>query len=75
MTKRDESVFAKAFENMEAEGCFKELRAKSKLNAQTKPAVNAHSVIKAGKKPCRKAANSVSRGNTGKKVPLAAGMK
>ena len=75
MTKRDESVFAKAFENMEAEGCFEELRAKSGLNTQAKPAVNVHSVIKAGKKLCRKAADSVSRGNAGKKVPLSASMK
>ena len=75
MTKRDESVFAKAFENMEAEGCFEGLRARPGLNAQAKPAANARSVIKAGKKPRQKAVASVSGGNAGKKVSLVASRK
>jgi len=31
MTKKDEAVFAKAFEKMEAKGYFKELQTKNKL--------------------------------------------
>jgi hypothetical protein len=66
MTKRDEAVFDKAFEKMEAKGYFVGLRAKAKSNA--KP-----TALKTAKKPRqRTAADSVSSAGAALKVPLAA---
>jgi hypothetical protein len=70
MTKRDETVFAKAFEKMEAKGYFVELRAKNKAktNAKVKPAA-----LKTAQKTRRRAAaDSVSSRAASVKVPLAA---
>jgi len=71
MTKRDEAVFAKAFEKMEAKGYFTELRtkanAKPKAKSSTKP-----TAIKVTKKPRqRTVADSVSSTRSTLKVPLA----
>jgi len=71
MTKRDEAVFDKAFEKMEAKGCFVKLQAKAKAKTQagSKPAA-----FKVAKKQGRRAA-SVSSTISGLKVPLAAQKK
>jgi len=73
MTKKDEAVFAKAFKEMEAEGCFNELRTRSK--SQIKPAAKAASVIpKIGKKSNQQKA-SVSSRSYAHKASLAASKK
>jgi len=65
MTKKDEVVFAKAFEKMEAKGYFVKLREKAAVKRQAKP-----TAIKAAPKQRRQtAADSVSRMA---KIPLAA---
>ena len=74
MTKRDEAVFAKAFEKMEAKGYFTELRTKAKSKPQAKSKSNAKTtVLKVTKKPRQRAvADSVSSARPALKVPLAA---
>ena len=82
MTKRDEAVFAKAFEKMESEGCFEELRAKAKQkpaarakvkSMQDKPITLAKPPeTRTGKKLPQKASGSQS---IAKKSPLAASKK
>ena len=75
MTKKDEAVFAKAFKEMEAEGCFNELRTRSKSKSQIKPAAKAASVIpKIGKKSNQQKA-SVSSRSYAHKASLAASKK
>jgi len=79
MTKRDEAVFAKAFEKMKAKGYFDELQAKGKAKSsgKTGPATRITPVIsKIGKKPHQKAAASVfSSRNVADKIPLVASKK
>jgi hypothetical protein len=77
MTKRDEAVFVKAFEEMEAEGCFNELRAKAKSKSHIKPTAKAAPVIsKIGRKPHQqKVSASVSSRNAAHRTPLAASKK
>ena len=72
MTKRDEVVFAKAFEKMKAKGYFDELKAKSKTysNGKTIPVIP-----KIGKKSYKKLPASVSNRNITNKPPLAASKK
>ena len=84
MTKRDEAVFAKAFEKMEAEGCFEELRAKAKHKPVTKACYEVKplqdkpivlvkpAASRAGKKLPQKVTASHS---IAKKAPLAASKK
>jgi hypothetical protein len=68
MTKRDEAIFAKAFEKMEAKGYFKELRTKAKPKSNTKP-----TALKVTKKTRqRTVADSVSSTRSTLKVPLVA---
>jgi len=68
MTKRDEAVFAKAFEKMEAKGCFTELKVKTKhqVKSKTKP-----TTLKAAKKQYRQA-EAVSAASSALSVPLSA---
>ena len=84
MTKRDEAVFAKAFEKMEAEGCFEELRARAKhkqaakacykiKSMQDRPiALTKPATSRSGKKLPQKVSASQS---IAKKAPLAASKK
>jgi len=76
MTKRDEAVFVKAFKEMEAEGCFNELRARAKCKSHIKPAAKATPVVsKIGRNSRQKVSASVSRRNVANKPPLAASKK
>jgi hypothetical protein len=73
MTKRDEAVFAKAFEKMKAKGYFDELQAKSKTNTngKTMPVIS-----KIGRKSRQqKVTASISSRNVANKTPLAASKK
>ena len=73
MTKRDEAVFAKAFEKMKAKGYFDGLQAKGKTKANGKvtPAIS-----KAGRKPHQqKVSASVSSRNVAHRTPLLASKK
>jgi hypothetical protein len=72
MTKRDEAVFARAFEAMEADGSLEKLRAK--VRAKTKPAATPIA-SNVGKKSRQKPIASVSGQNSVKSVPLAANKK
>jgi len=72
MTKRDEAVFAKAFEKMEEKGYFTELRTKAKTKPKAKSSTRP-TVLKVTKKPRQQAvADSVSSTRPALKVPLAA---
>jgi hypothetical protein len=75
MTKRDEAVFVKAFEKMEAKGYFVELRARAKLKAEAKS-----EALKTAKKPREQAVadsvpSSISNRGAMAKLPLAAHKK
>jgi len=74
MTKRDEAVFVKAFDEMEAKGYFTELRVKVKQKARHKAKSNAKpTVLKAAKKQRQRVAtDSVSSARSAVNVPLAA---
>lgn len=77
MTKRDNAVFAKAFEEMEAKGYFNEIQAKIKAERQAKSVAETIKPVvpKTGKKPRQKAPASVSSWNVADKAPLAASKK
>jgi len=66
MTKRDEAVFAKAFEKMKAKGYFDEIQAKGKVM----PVIS-----KINRKSHQKVSASVSSRNVANKTPLAASKK
>ena len=73
MTKRDEAVFAKAFEKMKAKGYFDEIQAKSKTksNGKAMPVISKSS----RKSHQQKVSASVSSRNAANKPPLAASKK
>jgi hypothetical protein len=71
MTKRDEAVFARAFEAMEADGSLEKLRAKVRVKIRP----NAKPVSNVGKKSRQKPVASVSGQNSVKSLPLAASKK
>jgi len=73
MTKRDEAVFAKAFEKMKAKGYFDGLQAKgkTKTNGKAMPVISNF-----GRKPHRqKISASVSSRNVANKTPPVASKK
>jgi len=74
MTKRDEAVFAKAFEKMDANGYFTELRTKTKTKSKAKSNINAKPTVSRASKKMRQrtVADSVSSTRPTVKVPLAA---
>jgi hypothetical protein len=78
MTKRDEAVFAKAFEAMEADGSLEKLRSKVKTAVRGKAKPNAKAVpivSNAVKKQRQKPPASVSGHGSAKNVPLVASKK
>jgi len=70
MTKRDEAVFVEAFDELEAEGFFDELRKKAQARE-----LQGVKILKADKKSGKKIPASVSGRNVADKVPLAASKK
>jgi len=72
MTKRDEAVFAKAFEKMEKKGYFTELRAKAKYKPKAKSNAKPMALRVAKKSRQRTVADSVSSTRSAPKIPLAA---
>jgi hypothetical protein len=72
MTKRDEAIFAKAFEKMEAKGYFTEIQAKTKVKPKAKSNAKPKVLKTAKKLRQRTAADSVSSARYAPKVPLSA---
>jgi len=72
MTKRDETVFAKAFAKMEAKGCFTELRAKNKAKPQSKSNSKPMALKSSKKLRSQASAGSVSGARSALSVPIAA---
>jgi len=70
MTKRDEAVFAKAFEKMEKKGYFTELRAKTKVKPKAKSNAKPTALKVTKKSRQRTVADSVSSTRSTLKVPL-----
>jgi ABC-type uncharacterized transport system substrate-binding protein len=70
MTKRDEEVFAKAFEKMETKGYFTELRTKAKTKPKSNTKPKALKVTKKSRQ--RTVADSVSSARSTLKVSLVA---
>jgi ABC-type uncharacterized transport system substrate-binding protein len=72
MTKRDEEVFAKAFEKMETKGYFTELRAKAKTKPKPKANTKPKALKVTKKTHQRTVADSVSSARSTLKVSLVA---
>ena len=75
MTKRDEEVFAKAFEKMETKGYFTELRKKAKTKHKTKSNTKPTPLKETKKTHQRTVADSVSSARSTLKVSLGADKK